>query len=262
VPPSQLSYREAGRGEPLLLINGYAAGKLDWDPGFLDALAGRSRVICPDNRGIGESPPVSGVTDVAAMAADALALMDALGLESANVGGWSMGGFIAQELVACAPERVRRLVLLSTDGGGPDAVTATPEVWARLTDHGGSPREQASRLLALLFPPAVAATVDAEFGDVVAEARAGLSHHTLSAQEAAIAAWHAEPQDGARLRRVTAPVLVAAGTEDVVIPFANVEILATALTGSRSQGFPGGGHAFMAQEPDRVARLINGFLGG
>jgi pimeloyl-ACP methyl ester carboxylesterase len=258
---SQLSYRESGRGEPLLLINGYAAGKLDWDPRFIDALAVRSRVICPDNRGIGESPPGPDVIDVSTMADDVISLMDVLELEGANVAGWSMGGFIAQELAARAPERVRRLVLLSTDAGGSHAVITTPDVWARLIDHGGSPREQASRLLALLFPPAVAAAVDAEFGDVVAEARAGLSHQTLSAQEAAIAAWHAQPDDGGRLRRITAPVLVAAGTEDVVIPFANVEIVAAALPGSRSQGFPGGGHAVMAQEPDGVAGLINDFLG-
>jgi pimeloyl-ACP methyl ester carboxylesterase len=103
--------------------------------------------------------------------------------------------------------------------------------------------------------------VDAEFGDVVAEARAGLSHHTLNAQEAAIDAWHAEPA-ARRLSRIAAPVLAAAGTEDVVIPFANVEILARGLPGSRSEGFAGCAHAFMAQEPVGVAELINTWLGG
>jgi pimeloyl-ACP methyl ester carboxylesterase len=74
----QLSFRESGRGEPLLLINGYAAGKLDWDPRFIDALAVRSRVICPDNRGIGESPPGPDVIDVSTMADDVISLMDVL----------------------------------------------------------------------------------------------------------------------------------------------------------------------------------------
>ena len=62
-----------------------------------------------------------------------------------------MGGFIAQTLAATAPARVSRLVLLSTDHGGPRALRAEARVWEQLTDHGGSPREQASRLISLLF---------------------------------------------------------------------------------------------------------------
>ncbi len=259
MPAVQLSCRELGGGEPLLLINGYAASKLDWDPSFLGALGSRSRVICPDNRGIGDSPAAPGELDVGTMAGDALALLDTLGLDTVDVAGWSMGGFVAQELAARAPERVRRLVLLSTDAGGPGAVTATAEVWARLTDHTGTPREQASRLLALLFPPAVATAVDAEFGELVAEARAALAAETLGAQERAIEAWHAEPS-AARLARIIAPVLVAGGTEDVVIPFANREILSAALPVTRCEGFAGCGHAFMAQVPEALADLINSWL--
>ena len=70
--------------------------------------------------------------------------------------------------------------------------------------------------------------------------------------------WHAEPQDE-RLQAITAPVLVAAGTADHVIPPANAELLADALPGSRLVLF-GGGHAFMAQEPERLAGLISEWL--
>jgi pimeloyl-ACP methyl ester carboxylesterase len=254
-----LAFRAQGSGEPLLLINGYAASKDDWDPTFLSALARGSAVICPDNRGIGDSPALWRDHTVGAMAGDVLSLMDALGLEIADVAGWSMGGFIAQELAARAPERVRRLVLLSTDSGGPDAVPAATETWARLIDHGGTPREQASRVIALLFPPEAAAAIDGEFGELVAEARAGLSPQTLRAQEDAIDAWHSEPA-AERLRRIAAPTLIAGGTEDIVIPFANTKLLAAALPGSRHEGFKGCGHAFMAQEPFRVAGMINAWL--
>jgi hypothetical protein len=75
-------------------------------------------------------------------------------------------------------------VLLATDPGGPEAV-ADPAVWARLCDHSGTPREQATRLISLLFPPPLAAQIDREFGEVVAEARAGLSTRMLMAQEPA-----------------------------------------------------------------------------
>jgi pimeloyl-ACP methyl ester carboxylesterase len=255
-----LAFRQEGSGEPLLLINGYAAGKYDWDPTFVQALASSSTVICPDNRGIGDSPPFSADHTVGAMADDVLALMDGLGTELMDVAGWSMGGFIAQELAARAPERVRRLVLLATDIGGPDAVPAATENWAALIDHGGSPREQASRVIALLFPPQTAAAVDEQFGDLVAEARATLSPSTLHAQEQAIDAWHSEPA-AERVRRIATPALVAAGTEDVVIPFVNSELLAAALPGSRREGLDGCGHAFMAQQPLGAAEMINAWLG-
>ena len=75
-----------------------------------------------------------------------------------------------------------------------------------------------------------------------------------------MAAWHKAPSD-ARLDAITAPVLVAHGAEDVVIPAANSETIATRIPGAWKAIFPGTGHAFMAMEPDRLAALIGAFLG-
>jgi pimeloyl-ACP methyl ester carboxylesterase len=105
------------------------------------------------------------------MASDLEALLDALEIERLTVVGWSMGGYVAQRLARRAPGRVVALGLISTDPGGPAAVPARPETWAALVDHSGTPREQASRLISLLFPPAVAAEIDRQFGEVVAAAR-------------------------------------------------------------------------------------------
>lgn len=251
----------SGSGPPLLLLNGYAATHADWDPAFLGELGAHAQVLAADHRGMGDSPRGDGPTSVEGLARDALALLDARELERVDVAGWSMGGMVAQALAALAPERVRRLVLLSTDPGGPEAVLADPDVWARLIDHGGTPREQATRILDLLFPAPLAADLDAQVGELVAAARAGLDPAVLTAQEQAIARWHAEPADE-RLARITAPVLVAAGEADVVIPAANARVLADALPGARLALFPGGGHAFMAQEPVALAALIGEHLRG
>jgi pimeloyl-ACP methyl ester carboxylesterase len=178
-----LATRELGSGPPLLLLNGYAATRDGWDPTFVERLAAGSRVICPDNPGVGESPAIGGELTVSAIAAEVLALMDREGIAAARVAGWSMGGFVAQELAARHPGRVERLVLLSTDPGGPDAVRAAAEVETQLRDHDGAPREQAMRLLGLLFPPAVTARMDARFGDAVAAQCASLSVDSLRAQE-------------------------------------------------------------------------------
>ena len=244
---------------PLLLVNGYAATAKDWDPTFLAALEHSFELICPDNRGIGSTSPndLDGPLTIESMAIDLEALLEARGIESLPVVGWSMGGFIAQALAVRAPQRLEALVLLSTDAGGPDAVLPEP-AWARLTDHTGTPREQATRLIDLLFPPAVAAEIDRQFGDLVAAARAALPPAGLAAQEAAMEAWHAGEQPKPAADPL--PVLAVCGGKDIVIPPANADRLAAKWQGCRVVRCDGGGHAFMAQEPEWLADLITSFL--
>ncbi len=191
----RFAWRTVGRGPALLLVNGYAATSADWDPTLLDALGRSFRIVCPDNRGTGGSE----LGDPDQLSADAMAedlegLLDELDIERAPVVGWSMGGFVAQRLAARSPRRVCALVLLASAPGGPAGAPAEPHVLAKLTDHSGTPAEQATRLISLLFPPAVAVEVDRQFGAVVAAARAQLSPATLAAQERVLAAWSSEPQ--------------------------------------------------------------------
>jgi 3-oxoadipate enol-lactonase len=258
----RLAWRSVGSGPALLLVNGYAATAMDWDPQFLAALARSFEVICPDNRGVGGSglgDPDDPLT-VDGMAEDLEAVLDAIEVERVPVVAWSMGGFIAQRLAGQAPKRVEAMALLSTDPGGPAAVRAEPEVWSRLTDRSGTPREQATRLISLLFPPELAQEIDREFGETVAEARAGLSTEALSVQEAAMALWHAEDQPLPQPN--SPPVLIAHGSKDVVIPPQNADALAARWPDCRLERFAGGGHAFTAQEPERLADLITSFLRG
>lgn len=198
-----LSHRHIGEGPPLLLINGYAATAADWDPTFLAGLGESFEVICPDNCGVRGSEAGAEELSIDAMASDMVALLDALEIESAVVVGWSMGGFIAQRLAVRAPGRVGALALLSTDPGGADSIPAAPAVWAQLVDHSGTPREQATRLISLLFPPELALEIDHQFGELVAAARAGLSPSVLRAQEAAMEAWHRDGQPQRRSARAS-----------------------------------------------------------
>ncbi len=254
----RLAWRTLGSGPPLLLVNGYAATGGDWDPQLLQRLAESFELISPDNRGLGRSTlgdPADLTID--GMAGDLELLLDTLEIERAPVVGWSMGGFVAQRLALRAPARVARLVLLSTDPGGAASVPPEPEAWARLLDHSGSAREQATRLISLLFPPALAPAIDDRFGAAVALARAGLDPQALAAQEAAMVAWHLEEQP--RPDDDAPPALIAHGSEDVVIPPANAAALAARWPGAGVELFGGGGHAFMAQEPLRLADLIAAF---
>src|SRR6266487_3121306 len=156
------------------------------------------------NRGIGASTDDGAPFDISKLTEDVVQLIDTLDLGAANVLGWSMGGFIAQTLALNHPNRVHKLILLSTDSGGADADLASPAVRAQLTDMSGTPHEQARRLLSLLFPADVAESIYREFGDIVAIARARLTPEIVHRQEVAMEAWHRNGA-GNRLRELRAP---------------------------------------------------------
>jgi aminoacrylate hydrolase len=248
------AWHTAGRGPRLVLVNGYAGTGTDWDPTFLGLLARRFEVICPDNRGMGESELGDEELTIAAMAEDVEALLDALEIEACAVCGWSMGGYVVQRLAESAPHRVSALTMIGTHPGGPTYVpTGDDESFARLIDYSGTPREQATRLLSVLFPPAEAAAIDAEFGEVVAAARAKLDHDALDAQVTALVAWR---------DRVPPPplpdpppALVLHGALDRLVSAGNATPLGERWD-ARVEVFEQSAHAAMAQEPLRAATAI------
>ena len=259
VDGAQIAYRRIGNGRPLLVLNGFAATSADWDPSFIHGLAASNELVLVDNRGIGGSTDSGKPFDIAQLADDAARIIEMLGIERTSLLGWSMGGFIAQTLALQHPNRVNKLVLLSTDPGGVDADLASTEVWSQLIDMSGTPHEQARRLLSLLFPRAIAESIYREFGDIVAAARTQLSTDLVNRQIAAMDAWH-RTGIGNRVREINVPVLIANGTADIVIPPSNALRMVNAIPGAWLAQFNGGGHAFMAQYPRPLADLINSFL--
>jgi pimeloyl-ACP methyl ester carboxylesterase len=259
VDGGRIVYRRIGRGRPLVVLNGFGATSADWDPSFIDRLASSNELILLNNRGIGGSTDDGQPFDIAKLAGDAAHIIGSLGIQRAHVLGWSMGGFVAQALVLKYPDRVTKLVLLSTDSGGIEADRAAPDVWSKLVDISGTPNEQARRLLFLLFPTDVAESFYSRFGDIVAAARAQLTTGLLNRQAAAMTIWH-ENGVASELRGIGVPVLVATGMEDIVIPALNALKLVNAIPGAWLAQFPHGGHGFIAQYPRTLADLINSFL--
>jgi pimeloyl-ACP methyl ester carboxylesterase len=259
VESAKIVYRRLGNGRPLLVLNGFGATSSDWDPLFIHGLACSNELILLDNRGIGDSTYDGRPFDIARLANDAAHVIETLGFERISVLGWSMGGFIAQTLALQHPDLVNKLILLSTDSGGSEADLASAAVWSELVDSSGTPHEQARRLMSLLFPSDVAESFYRKFGDIVAGARARLAPDLIKRQASAMDAWHRNGA-GDRLRGMNAPVLIATGSEDFVIPPSNALKLVNAIPNAWLAQFPRGGHAFMAQYPRQLADLINCFL--
>jgi pimeloyl-ACP methyl ester carboxylesterase len=247
------AWRSLGVGPPLVMLNGYAATSADWSPAFLAALAESFELICPDNRGVGESEPSGEELTIAAMVADVKALLDALGVETAAVCGWSMGGYVAQAVAERAPARVAGLALIGTHPGGPAYVsTGDAEAFARLIDYSGTPQEQAARLISVFFPSDQVASAEAELGEAYAAARARLDHAALDAQVKPLLAWRDRepPPLGA-----TPPAVVLHGALDRLVAVGNAGPLAERW-GARLEVFDQSAHAAMTQEPERAAAAI------
>ncbi|WP_161788443.1 alpha/beta fold hydrolase [Desulfonatronum thiodismutans] len=265
----QIAYREfgpleAGKEAPgraeahehLLLIMGYGGLMEMWPPALIQGLARDRRVIVFDNRGMGFSGSSDAPYSIELFAEDALAVLDGLGIEAAHVLGWSMGAFIAQELVLGHPRRVDKLILLTGSCGGEAAIWPDEATWNSLADLSGTLEERIQRMLNNLFPqgwlrqnpdpsaylpPITAPIIDAH----------------IQRQAQTLRSW---PGACDRLSTISKPVLVITGTEDRVIPPENAHILTQALPHARAVEIQGGGHGVMYQEPERLAGLIDGFL--
>jgi 3-oxoadipate enol-lactonase len=253
---ARLYWRESGSGDPLLLIMGLGYSSGMWHHIESD-LAEHFRVIVFDNRGIGRSEAPPGPIPITEMAEDAVAVLDAAGVESAFVFGLSMGGIIAQELALQYPRRVRALILGATVCGGSHVVQAKPEVREALTSRARLPVEQGIRVM---FPyiydvSTPAARIEA---DVVVRRADFPDPDVYLRQLEGIRQW----QSCDRLHDMVSPTLILHGEHDELVPPANAHLLAQHIKPSRLCMIPNASHVFTTDTPDRTVQLIVEFLHG
>ena len=253
-----IHYRVMGEGKPLVMIMGLTANMDTWEPALLERLAGSYRVLVFDNRGAGRNSAPPGTFSISQFADDTAGLMDALGMGRAFVLGESMGGMIAQEVALRHPEKVEKLVLCCTFCGGEQAIFPGPEVLEVLTDRGGTPEEIVRRGLEIVFPDEWVESNPEQVEDFVRRALLyPICEENALRQGEAIFGFSTHD----RLPGIDCPVLVACGTDDVLIPPENSTILADRFPDARLVEFPGGGHGFAAQFHEEFASKLSEFLG-
>jgi pimeloyl-ACP methyl ester carboxylesterase len=252
-----IGYRILGEGEPVVLITGYSATMDMWDPFLIKELSARYRVILFDNRGMGRTTASDRSFSIGLFVEDTVGLMNALGIKKAHVMGWSMGTFIATEMALKYPEKVDKLILYAGNCGwnGKDVIKSSPEVSAALMDLSGTREERASRLLGVLFPKQWLEE-HPDFTKGLPRPETPPSRDSLERQGAAIGAWAGACD---RLGKIAQPTLIITGTEDVVIPPGNSQMMASRIPGSWLIRIPGG-HSNMYQYPDLFSRCLIGFL--
>ena len=251
-----ISYRVLGQGDPIVLIMGYSSTMDMWDPLFLNNLSSKYKVIVFDNRGIGNTTAPPGNFSIAQFADDTAGLMTALGIEKADILGWSMGSFVAQELAIRHPERVNKIILYAGDCGGKEAVMPSSQVLKDLANTSGSQEEMGMRLFNLLFPKDWLSKQPAFYKWFPLPKETSLPEN-IERQAQAIATW---PGTFDRLGSIKSPVLVVTGKEDVITPPENAFILAQRINVSWLVQLEGAGHGLMYQYPDRLAKIVADFL--
>jgi 3-oxoadipate enol-lactonase len=253
----RLAFEMRGAGEPVLLVHGLAYDRFGWGP-VPDLLARDFAVVVFDNRGVGESDVPDGPYTVEAMAADALAVLDAAGIERAHLVGASLGGMIAQRLALGHPRRVEKLVLACTMAGGARSFPLPARTQELFALYPTLPREE--MLLRMVKNSMADAAVAArpELVDEIHRYRLG---HAPS-----IEAWAAQATAGAahdamaQLGELAMPTLVVTGDADNVVDPRNSQLLVAAIPNSRLEVVAGGGHLFFWEQPERFAELVREFL--
>lgn len=254
----ELSYVERGdpAAHPVLFLPGLAGDGRWWRP-IVDRFARPFRCLLLDPRDAGRSGRARQPYTIAEMAADTVALADALGLATFDLVGFSMGGAIAQELAIAHPERFRRLVLVATYTSGDPRGTELFRGLATLRRR--LPREEYCRLL---FPWVYTHGEYRRPGfidEAVARAAADplwQEDDAYERQMEATIAFHAE----GRLCHVRAPTLLIFGDEDLMTPLRFARQLLAELPNARLAILSGAGHGLLTTRPSEVAALIEGFL--
>jgi pimeloyl-ACP methyl ester carboxylesterase len=259
----EYAYRDLGESDvPLVLLQHFRGNLDNWDPALVDALAAERRVVAFDNVGVAAT---SGRTpsSVEAMAQDAIAFTDALGLQRVDLLGFSIGSFVALEIALIRPELLRRVVLASSaPQGAPGMRGWAPEVIAAV--GGREPNPQG--YLDVFFAPTKTSREAGQeaagriFGRTT-ERDEPTSWQTRQAQYDAICAWGIP--NHALLERVTGiqlPVFVANGDSDPMILPRYSYLLAGLLPDARLKIYPDSAHGFLFQHHGEFAADVHAFL--
>ena len=262
VDGTAFAYRDLGprSGVPLVLLNHWGAVLDNFDPRIVDGLARRHRIIAIDYRGLGASGGTAPVT-IDAMARDAITLIHALGFEKVDLLGFSLGGFVAQDIVLKAPGLVRRLILTGT---GPAGGTGIDEVgavsWPLMLKGLLTLRDPKTYLFftSTANGRQAAKAFLARLKERKADRDKGPTPSAFLRQLKAIKAWGRQvPQD---LGDIRIPVLVANGDNDIMVPTVNSIDLANRIAHAQLIIYEDAGHGAIFQNYADFVSKAQAFL--
>jgi pimeloyl-ACP methyl ester carboxylesterase len=257
----KIEYEANGEGEALVLISGLGYPRWQWYK-MVPYLTEHFKVITFDNRGVGGSDKPEGPYTAQMLAADTIGLLDTLGIEKATFVGHSMGGFITQAIGLDYPDRVNRLVLCSTNFGGPNHVPVTPEAMQVLSDTTSDPLTRFTNGLKVSTAPGWADAHPVMVQEWVTWRVANpLDMAGYQSQMAiGLGLISAEACFEKKLDQIKTPTLILSGEFDKVVPPENTKLLQAKIAGSEVVILPDAGHFFPIEVPELAAKQIINFM--
>jgi pimeloyl-ACP methyl ester carboxylesterase len=261
----RFAYRRFGIpvGTPIVLLQHFMGSLDNYDPAITNALATSREVILTDNAGVGLSTGQAPDT-VAGMARDAGSLIDALGLDQVDIFGFSMGGYVAQQIAVDRPELVRRLILVGTGPrGGEDMGQLAPDV-APLFGKVYDPQDL--MWLPIFFSPSdESQAAGRHFLDRIRARKEDrdvpVSDATVAAHSAAAREWGAAAPDSFDyLKGIPHRTLVINGSNDIVVSTVNSYILQQNLPNAELILFPDSNHGSHFQYTELFNQYLSDFI--
>ena len=187
---------------------------------------------------------------------DTAGLLEALNVTKADVLGYSMGGIVAQELALKHPDKVGRLVLFATTCGGDESLPPSQEVQNALANQTATSEEKFSQLVPLALPEKWR-NENPDYLENLPISSETVLNETVEKQTEAFFTW---PGTCDRLKNITQPTLVIAGTQDVFAPAVNSLIITEHIPGAWLIQFKEGGHGLIFQYPEQFSNIVKTFL--
>jgi pimeloyl-ACP methyl ester carboxylesterase len=261
----RFAYRRFGNpiGTPIVLLQHFMGNLDNYDPAITDALAKGREVILTDNAGVGLSTGAAAET-VGGMARNATSLIDALGLEQVDLFGFSMGGYVAQQIAVDRPELVRRLVLVGTGPRGGEGMDQLAPDVAPLFGTVYDPQDL--MWLPIFFSPSEESQAAGRRFLERIRARTEdrdvpVSEATVAAHSAAAGEWGvAAPGSYDYLKGILHPALVVNGSNDIVVATVNSYILQQNLPNAELILFPDSNHGSHFQFTESFIEYVTSFI--
>jgi 3-oxoadipate enol-lactonase len=251
-----IHYRERGAGRAVVLLHGFPLDGRMWDA-QLDALSGRHRVIVPDLRGFGQSPPAGPFT-IESLADDVHALAQALGATPFVLAGLSMGGYVSLAYVRKYASTLRALILVDTK-----AEADTPEGREGREKMIQLVREKGSQAVGDAMEPKLLSPDTLKHKPAIVRAmRAMTDANPPITLGHALAAMRDRPDLTSLLPSIRLPTLVIVGDADSITPPSVAEQMQRAIPGAQLAVIRGAGHLSPMEQPEQVNAAMARFLDG
>jgi pimeloyl-ACP methyl ester carboxylesterase len=234
--------------ETVLLINGLGSQMTRWPAEFCALLVAQNlRAIRFDNRDVGKSTWLAADAEyrVEDMAADAMAVLDAVGAPKAHIVGMSMGGMIAQTVASDYPERTLSLTSIMSNTGNPDLPPATPAAWAVISQPAPDPKDREAFLAhavenaVVIGSPDYPWPVGALRQRAIEELERAFNPAGVGRQMGAI---RTSGDRRAKVASISAPTVVLHGAVDPLVPVEGGRDTAALIAGAELIEVPGMGH--------------------